>query len=387
MIRVEITNYESIEHAIVEVDGFTTMQGPNYTGKSAIMRAINAALTNQSGMGFISWWGAMFCEVKIQGEGFDILWHKEEGNNFYCINGTTYTKIGDGKPPDELNSLGFGTVSVNDVRHNLHYADQFDTLFLVDEQNTKGTDLITSAYGLDRLYKAQELCSKDQKSSQSLLKIRKKDLEFVTSDLKKFEGLDDAIKAGDTLKAERDRLVSDEHKITLSKKWLASMIQAATESNKLKGATVVKVPEADDLAESCRRCGSLSTLCDRVEQAVAEVKRLTPVTSVVVPTSGEIQSAAETYNKLVTFNDKLYKAEGAFNKVAPCMDVSVPIESTVSQGISALSLMKKFLADINTIGSEAQSISVEFKECSSELDKVESERATFKSCPLCGKDL
>jgi len=55
LIRVEITNYESIDHAVIEIDGFTTVVGPNYSGKSAAMRAINAALVNQQGTEFIRW--------------------------------------------------------------------------------------------------------------------------------------------------------------------------------------------------------------------------------------------------------------------------------------------------------------------------------------------
>ena len=68
----------------LEFEGFATIVGKNFIGKSATLRAINAALTNRSGTDFIRW-GEKVCEVRIITRDYDILWHKESGNNYYKI--------------------------------------------------------------------------------------------------------------------------------------------------------------------------------------------------------------------------------------------------------------------------------------------------------------
>ena len=159
MIEIEITNYESIDHTKIVVDGLTTIVGRNYLGKSSILRAINAALTNKDGTDFISW-GKTFCEVHIKFPDLDILWHKENGKNYYKINGKEYTKIGRGDPPKEILDAGFKPLEIGDKKINLNYAVQFFPLFLVDKKDSKSADILTSVYGLDCIYKAIDLCNK-----------------------------------------------------------------------------------------------------------------------------------------------------------------------------------------------------------------------------------
>ena len=123
MIEVEITNYQSISYLKFEIEGFTTLIGRNYSGKSATLRAINSALTNQQGTDFIKW-GEQFCEVKIKMPGLFILWHKEDGNNFYKINNKKYTKIGRSDPPSEIIEAGFKPIVIGSNKINLNYSVQ-----------------------------------------------------------------------------------------------------------------------------------------------------------------------------------------------------------------------------------------------------------------------
>lgn len=389
MIRAEITNFESIDHAVIEIDGFTTVQGPNYSGKSAAMRAINAALTNLSGTEFISW-GKTFCEVRIEAEGLDLLWHKEDGNNFYVVNGTKYSKTGRDEPPDELSNLGYGTVRINGVRHNLHFADQFNPLFLVNQQNTRNSDLIASAYGLDRLYKASELCSKDQKSSEALLKIRKKDLEDVSQDLKKYEGLDDVISAGARLKAAASEIEGTESKAAMARQWHLTVIQGASECNRLKASFSVEMPATEDLSSACTAHRVALAMLGRMDSCSSEVHRLSSIEACVVPEGGDLASRAEDHRSLMSLAERLEVAEAGANKLSACEGVHVSSHddmSSVVSGIGVLSMLKKAVSDIVSFKKDSEGLMSERDTCSAELDALDKERAKYGVCPLCGGKL
>lgn len=386
MIRAEITNFESINHAVLEIDGFTTVQGPNYSGKSAAMRAINAALSNQAGTDFISW-GKTFCEVRLVSKDLDLLWHKEDGNNFYIINNKRYDKIGRDEPPSQLNVLGYGTIKINDQRHNLYYAEQFNSLFLVDGQTLKNADLVAAVYGLDRLYKAAELCSKDQRSVDTLFKIRGKDLEDVNSDLKKFDDLDNVVTAGKRLNEQAASIESQEKSIEKAEAWSDTIAQMVVECNRLKPSLSVAVPNIEDLRERITKASKIGTLCDAMDALSGVAAHLAPVESVSVPTAEDLSSKANECLKLSDLLLRLESAENDVQRLSACGSVLVLGDgdlSSISQGISRLEFLEKSVSGIVFMKQDLDVLTKSTTESSSELVAVETELATFDVCPLCG---
>lgn len=389
MIRAEITNYESIEHAVLEIDGFTTVQGPNQSGKSAAMRAINAALTNQPGTAFISW-GKSFCEVRITAEGFDLLWHKEEGNNYYVVNGKRFDKIGKDEPPAEIGALGYGSVNINGQRHSLHYAEQFNSLFLVDEQgSTKVADLVASVYGLDRLYKASELCSRDQKSREALLRVRRKDLEEMDGDLKKFEGLDDVVSAGEGLKAAAQGIDTKSSAVHRARGWHASVNSLAVDCNRLKPSLSVPVPSGEGLQEGLQRASKARHLLGDAESMAGDVRRLQASIEASVPDSEALAEGVERYRSLCGILGRLEQTQADESRLSPCVPVQVlgaeALEG-LSGGISRLNFLKSSVEGILSAKGDLERVSAEVSECGRDLSSVEEEMSGFKVCPLCGAE-
>lgn len=384
MVRVEITNYESIEHAVVEIDGFTTVQGPNYTGKSAIMRAINAALTNPPGMECISW-GKTFCEVRLTTHGLNLLWHKEDGNNFYEINGTRYSKIGKEEPPQELNSLGYGTVKINGQRYNLHYAEQFSPLFLVDEQNTKSADLLATVYGLDRLYKASELCSKDQKSNHNILKIRKADLERIDKDLKRFDGLDDVLKVREKLESSAAKISSMECELLRLQKWESSVRRLADECNRVKPALSVSIPNDEHISENCLSLDLAKNMFNKIVETMRQIKSLEPAKDVHVPDAGHIIKRIEGYCAVKTMSERYESVSADFDKISEIESVRIPDPQHMLSRISKLSTILNLAEKMSSIKKDIETISAESEVAVRDLSSVENDLSKFDVCPLCGK--
>lgn len=389
MIRAEITNYESVEHATIEIDGFTTVQGPNLSGKSATMRAINAALTNQQGTEFISW-GKKFCEVHIIAEGLDLLWHKEEGNNYYVINGNKYSKIGVDDPPSEVWLAGYGNVRINEEKHNLQYAEQFNELFLVGEEGMKTSDLVATAYGLDRLYKASDLCNKDQRSVNALLKIRKKDIVNVESDLKKFDGLDKIIDYGANLKSDFQAIESSERGVKKAKELLTSLETLAADCGRLKQSSSVEVTDSGSLSETILKVSKASELLTKTEALAVDIKRLQDVNKISVDEPEGLLFSAEEYRKLSDMLARLNIAESDEKRLAPCGSVSIIGDEQFSElgsGISKLGFLGSSVENILALKKEIETLSEEQSRVSAEQASIEKEKSEFTVCPLCGKDL
>lgn len=384
MIEVEITNYESIAHAKFIIDGFTTIVGRNSLGKSAVLRAVNAALTNQQGTDFIRW-GEKFCEIHIKTGGLDVLWHKEENNNFYRINGKPpQTKIGRDEPPKEILEAGYKIVRVSSQKINLNYADQFNPLFLVDKMDSKGADLLTSVYGLDRLYKAIDLCSKEQRGNRDELRLREKDLELVDRDLKKYEGFDKVKEATKALHITRVFLDNSEKEVAdLKTKYTQAYLLAAA-CKKLAPAKSIVVPDVSDIQRDISVYRKLLEYLNVSDMLNNQVKRLQTIFNVTIPAEfvSTINTLTAECSSLYSFKDRYESLSKEVSRLSKIKDVSIPAATIDAQEITKLRTMydsalsqKKVVIGLDK---ELQALIQERDSAKSELDK-------YDTCPLCGK--
>ena len=325
MFVVEITNYESIEHTTICVDKFTTLTGKNALGKSAALRAINAALTNQQGTNFIRW-GQDFCEIRIKTGNYDILWHKEDSNNFYKINGKVYNKIGRDAPPEEISNAGFGLLKVGTQKINLNYAQQFFPLFLVDRLDSKGADLLTSVYGLDRLYKAVDLCNKEQRSNKDTLRIRAKDLELIEDDLDKFKDFEKLKKHGEHLKKLKKSIEEKEAEIGKLRKWGEKAQILARAIAILQKVSNIAIPRNDTSLKLADEIKELTKLHNRYAATKKDVDRLKKIEGVTLPENnietkslkyleGKKEQLLDGKEELKTIKSRIDKVEWAIKEV------------------------------------------------------------------------
>lgn len=425
MIEVEITNYESITHTKLKVEGFTTIIGRNYLGKSAVLRAINAALTNKEGTEFISW-GQTFCEVRIKTADLDILWHKEEGNNFYTINGNTYSKIGKGEPPSEILDAGFKPIEVGDQKINLNYAVQFFPLFLVNKRDSKSADLLTSVYGLDRIYKAIDLCNKDQRATNDMLRIREKDLKIVEEGLKKFDTFPSIMDKLPELKKKRKEISEEEQKIETIKLKLESLKDLVKSTNQLKGITSIVLPLPGAIKDNIDQYQKLSDFQEDLNQYLTILKKLKPVQDISLPDNSvpeikelfsevqkvliwdnsfgklseevnrltkiqevispdryisEIKDSLAEYQKLLIWSSSLKKLSEEIKKLEKVKELELPKSDIEIEGIPALQQM---FENAKTLAQTIQGLKIEIENIGKDIIAMETELKSYDVCPLCG---
>lgn len=394
MLEVEIFNYQSIAHTKLKVEGFTALVGRNHLGKSAVLRAINAALTNQQGTDFIRW-GEKYCEVRIRTSDIYIIWHKEEGNNYYEIKkdgekeSKKYTKIGRDEPPKEVLDAGFKLVKVGDQKINLNYAQQFKSLFLVDKQDTKSADLLTSVYGLDKLYMAIELCNKEQKSNKDLLRFREKDLQILGQGLKSFDGFEDIIAKSDIIKKEKkevDKLKSDYTKL---RSWKNTISDNAKYCKRLKPALEVCVPKPESLEVLKDTVDLIKYLSDskrRIDSISTVLKSICPINNIEVPEdiSSDISRAINDYNRLVDWSRRQEELDILINKLESAASIPIP-KCEIDRG--NVYKLNEYRDKLRSLKSNLEVIKNDFDNTKSDLIKVEEKIGEFDECPLCGHEL
>jgi hypothetical protein len=382
MVEVEITNYESIAHTKLVIDGFTTLIGRNYLGKSAVLRAINAALINKDGTEFIRW-GQTFCEVHLKFQDLDILWHKEDGNNFYKVNGKEYTKIGRGTPPQEILDAGYKPIAIGDEKINLNYAVQFFPLFLVNKRDSKSADILTSAYGLDRIYTSIDLCNKDQRTNSDLLRIREKDLGIVENGLKKFQKMPDILSRIPEIKNKKKDIDAQETEIKKVSGWVLLLRDLAVKTKRLKGVSEVRLPESSKILEDIKSYGTLVRYYTGYSQLSSFVNKVSPVQSIKIPEDhiSKIKDMFAEYQKLIIWNSSYNKLSKETDRLKKIEKIKLPSHSINVEDVPKLEAFRDRLS----------TCALEYKECdkklavlTSDMAAVEKELESFDACPLCG---
>jgi len=386
MIHIEITNFESIRHIKFDIDGFTTIVGRNFIGKSAVLRAINAALTNASGTSFITW-GETYSEVKIKNEKIDLLWHKEDGNNFYVINGQKYTKVGKSDPPDEIFQVGLGPTTIGKDKLNLLYVEQFYPLFLVDKKDSKGIDLLTAAYGLDKIYKAIDLCNKDQRSNKDLLRVRKKDLDVLSEEIKKYEGVEDILKRKEEIVRNKKALDAKQQKIARLGKLYERLDILSKQVRVLQGISSVEVPNASHLATKKKDLTKLSRYNAAYNKLALAISSLKPVEEIEIPKNNKkLKELRDSLSGLGSFSSRYSKLYKEVTRLKGVENIKLPVSPDSSY--EKIDVLENVRSKLINVRDEYQTLEKSLEHTKEEEHKLLKDKEQFKGmCPLCGGSL
>lgn len=198
MLEVEIQGFQSIEKVAFKIDGFTVLVGRSNIGKSAVVRAVQAALTNALGTDFVRHGEHCSrrirgtkkcrcqCSVHIQTEGMDLFWEKGDEVNRYTYNGEVYSKVDRGIPDFLLKD--FSLVKVGDKKQLVQVAEQFDPIFLLNQSGTVVADVLSDVAKLDDINAAMTEVERDRREAVSTLKVREKDILELQLGLLLYEG-------------------------------------------------------------------------------------------------------------------------------------------------------------------------------------------------------
>ncbi len=192
-IKVRVRDFQSIGDVSIEIDGLTVVTGANNTGKSALMRAIRAAVQNAKGTSFVRH-GKVKSIVEMDfGDGQTLLWEKGKAKAdkpTYSINGGTPIHPGQAVP-DEVRELGIKPIMAGGREVWPQIARQFDQVFLLDQPGSVMADAVADVDRVSKLNEALRLAQSDYRAATGELNTRRNDLLTLDKELQRFKGLDD----------------------------------------------------------------------------------------------------------------------------------------------------------------------------------------------------
>lgn len=385
MIHVEIENFQSIKELSFSIDGFTTLIGRNFLGKSATLRAINAALTNQQGTDFIRW-GEKFCEVRLVIGDLSIIWHKEKGNNFYKINDEIFTKVGAQAPPKPILDAGFSLIDLGNEKVNLFYAEQFHPMFLVDRNDSKSADLLISLYKLDRLYKAVELCGKDRRTSRDLLKIRRGDRDLAEQALDRFKTLEGTLTKLNALKDKKLVIESVEGEVTHLKDLMKKIIECTLAVKRLRPVRELEISDINSTEGEIKEVRTLRDKLERLQDLKNSIVKLRTAKDVILPEEAaeSIQTKIKETKGLRTHLLRYEDLTRSVERLKKASTIEVP---TVSVDIEKLKKLKEMQAGLLSAAFTVKKIKSEIADVEATLGEVTEELTKYEICPACGSKL
>lgn len=182
--RLHIKDYQSIKEADLALEPFTVIVGKSRSGKSAALRALRAAIFNETGDDLIRW-GQSQATVEVEtAEGDTVIWTKTRTSAEYELNGNRYTKLAGAVPPDVADALGIRAIVV-DTGFTLvpQFHEQGQYAFLIDRPSGQAAKALAKMTRLDIVVKAQQHCKSAIRDIKDRLKAAKIGMERLEPEL------------------------------------------------------------------------------------------------------------------------------------------------------------------------------------------------------------
>jgi hypothetical protein len=398
MIEVEIWNFQSIEHDVVVIDGFTAIVGQSNIGKSAIVRAVKAALTGAPADTFVRHGKLCLrlvrgtktckcaCKVHIRTEGLDLLWEKGDAVNRYTFNGKEYTAVNRGMPDflkDQFDYVKLG----RDDSVLLQVSDQFRPLFLVDQPGSVVADVLSDVARLDHINVAIGMAEKDRRAASATRKVREKDVTDLTLKLSTFDGLDTF--AGQVQWAEQsyEKLQKLLAHLDEVQRFADQVLGSARQVKALEGVKSIVAPDVEPLREKSTTYTSLFALHGALVERESAAEFMQPVLTIAAPDIEGIQKLHEAYRRLEGWVAKLrllkeVRDRWQQSEKAPLPETE-PLTAVLQKHDKVAGLRTRYESALSTI----KTLEDEIAAAALEETGIQAELDALGVCPTCERPL
>lgn len=392
MVDISIKNFQSIKKIDFKVDGFTVIVGKNNIGKSAIVRAIDAALTNQSGNNFIRL-DEKSTEVKMNfKDSVDFKWKKGDAASYEVFTGDkkeTFTKLNRAVPEPLINA-GFEKMDIGDKKILPLIATQFEPLFLVDEGGSEVTEVLASLYNINTLSTADDLCQKELKSYKSDLKTRESDLKELQDNLIKYKDFD-AIKQTVAEIVSGEKICVDlQNEIDLLVKYEIDLKNTTDLVEILKKVKNIKIPDTTECEKKFPEIQWLNSKENEIQTIEKNIANLKKITEINVPKFENIENLIKELQQLQELEQTLFKVNNELNKqekILHCINIEEIKPEKISSLLKEFNILKNLEENFMKTAISAKTTREELKTITGQLDEKEKQRAQKKTCPLCGASI
>lgn len=211
LTRVVIENFQSHKKTELELGKFTVLVGPSSSGKTSVLRALEALATNPRGASvYTSSWAKRFVVTAHTSEGTVSFSVSSAGASYKVTTDEekTYTKLNN-TVPSEVEAV-FG-IRKEDVP--LLFPDQFAGPYLLKDTGNSVAREFGSLTNIDKVYAAKQEGNKVKTAKSTKLKIRQLDLNNHLAQREDVTALEERLALCDSLEKKIDNLKILEDKI------------------------------------------------------------------------------------------------------------------------------------------------------------------------------
>ena len=379
-MKVEIENFQSLKKVEIDVEKFTALIGRNNRGKSAVTRAVRSTVRNRGDFTKV---GEKVSEVTLKVDGSTITRIKGgPGGNKYKINEKTYTSVGRAVPQEILDA-GFRPIQLGDDKVYVQFPNQFEKIFLLNQNNTVIAETISKISKIDVVNKALRLVSKDRKRSESTLKFRKEDLEKTKSRLTNYERVDDLNTQAEEIYSLEQKIEQIESGLTRIETFILTLEEITDTIKILSKSVSASIPDTDQISVEFETFQELSKLANSLLNLTDQVECLSKVEKIEIPTFPK--DLFDSFSFTQTCLEDVTQLEIRIELLKKISFLEIPETDSLVEKISEFTDLLSFEEGHNTVRDEIKRLEEDLKQVSQECSDLDKEISSIKetdSCPF-----
>jgi len=371
MFRLRIKNFQIIKRADMTFKpGLNVIVGPTNNGKSAIFRAIEAAIFNKSTDNVITS-GERAAAVGVEYNGHSVIWQRDSGRKdfkvTYMIDGQTLTKVGRGLLDEVESALGISEIELLRSKEKINFIKQMSYPFLLDRTPAQ-------------LFEFLSLSAEEENLNQ-ILNIMKQDSRSMSESMQVLNGAVDVIKINKF--KEKDRYERGKEFISSGEyDWIIK------EADRLG-----KVEDAEKLLNRVK--GDRDSI-EQMTWKMEKLQRLTEELGEVVKGAGGIKDRLEKNEE--SYERVLQIAQDVEREERKCQGLADWVHGIGESGLEDLltsikeleknlDIKEKSLRNLWYINEDIVRCEGLYTECDKIIKETVESLKEFKVCPLCGSDI
>ena len=400
--ELDLTNFQSIGKANLEFEpGINLIVGQSNSGKTAILRAIKAVVTNPSRAKFYIKKGTDEAVVSIANEGNELMWSRSaKGGSKYNVNGEEYSKLGTSNLFNILEDNGF----VQDDSGNvMNIEGEWDLAFPFDRTPSELFRLFENIFCVSdsavilKSFKEEEADSVKQRTvleeRHSRLGEKVKALEDLKAevDLEKIEGevksFEQDYKIYSTMKADCKELEFNKRisEITVDdvlppEHFTLQELEQAYQDSKYLTHVLGEIKFYKSLPEEIDVPQTLTDYLNVVAD-YKDIKKAVELDKISFPEDIKItEDLINKYTELVKDVDFL-KHAAKVSKIT--IDKECNVNCTLDKYLETVEDYK----EIVKIYKNCKELKQQYDTISEQLEEYQSKLNSYTVCPLCGHEL
>lgn len=440
MLRVEVQNFQSVLNAALDIEGYVALVGKSNIGKSAIVRALQCALTGAVGTDFVRHGQACdrrlrqtkkckcFCKVTIETSAMKVVWEKGDAVNRYTVtrDGVPEAYEGLERGTPSFFDGAFSLVTVGDEKELIQVPDQFDPIFLLNQTGSVVANVMSDVARLDEVNAALTAVNKDRKDASSKRKVREEDVVRLQAELAVYAGLDEVAaealaESQANLEAVQGLLVRLERYLELARGFkevllalkaaltpklpviepldaaakqldvvadYVDTLQALTPSiEALVSAVSGKLPDLEPLLRKQVQAAEADGFMDRLSNLAPSLKRLKGVDAVKLPDDSGLAGAYEACVRAERFLGRLEVVQAALGRWEGFSELPELDLEGLQQKQASLASLEALLVKSEGLTLMVSDLTKQLKVSDAEKLKLQEELQGMGLCPTCSQDI